>query len=258
MGSVKYLFVTNKAGVLGADEAFIYTVRGERIPLSDLRGMILFRKIKTVADLAVPTVVVGREGIEILNLASTDGSKEINHLALEAFACDIGDLSVKVAREAADCSNIRNFRILYGLCMMERLLFNTFSAFLILYASAGIRFLPDLHKRIKVYDQDLELWELIFLPAISYALVKEIERVVNHSLEPYREPEECVNLLLSYFMGNPRFLYLFGKSLRLILRHSLAKPDQPETHGGFLPDSCELRKLGECPQPSHNLPVLRT
>jgi len=210
MGSVKYLFVTNKAGVLGADEAFIYTVRGERIPLSDLRGMILFRKIKTVADLAVPTVVVGREGIEILNLASTDGSKEINHLALEAFACDIGDLSVKVAS-----------------------------------------FLPDLHKRIKVYDQDLELWELIFLPAISYALVKEIERVVNHSLEPYREPEECVNLLLSYFMGNPRFLYLFGKSLRLILRHSLAKPDQPETHGGFLPDSCELRKLGECPQPSH-------
>ncbi len=252
MGSVRLLFITDKRNILGRNEEYIYTTTG-RIPLRDLMGILSFANIKVFRDLRVPVVVVKNEGISLLN--GRTGRGGVGDLELEAFAYDVGDFSLRVAKRSSDRLSVTGFRVLYGFCTMERLLFNTFCAFLILYFSRHIRLLTDIQIKLRVYGQELELWELLFLPPVTYALIKELGRIVNYGLEPYRSPKECVNLLLSYFLGNQRFLLLLRRNLRLILQHSIAELNLTEAHGGLPAHTRELSEPCECPEPPDRLPV---
>ncbi|HIC97663.1 MAG TPA: hypothetical protein EYP11_04620 [Aquificaceae bacterium] len=247
MGPLKYLFITDRKNILGANERFIYTYEGRKIPIVDIKGIVSFHYLKILRDLAVPTAVVKKEGIEFLNLRVDYTPKEFNRLNLELFAYDVSDLSVRIARNVVNYLNIYdieipNIKILHSLCLIERLLFHTFCAFLTIYTKTMFKFLIDPTKKLSFCGMNLRLWELLFLPAVSYALLREIDKIISYDIKPYKQPKECVNLLLSYIMGNLKFSFLVEKSVGLALRYNLAEPHLSQSHSCFPSHTGKLRK----------------
>jgi len=250
MGSLKYLFITEKKSILGADEKFIYTSEGRRIPIIGIKGIVSFHDLKILRSLAVPTAVVKKEDVEFLHLRPAYRFKESDRLNLELFAYDVSDLSIRIARKIVGYLNVDNIEILYGLCLIEKLLFHTFCAFLTIHTRTRFKFLTDPAQKLSFCGYSLNLWEFLFFPAVSYALLKELDRVISYDLKPYKEPKECVNLLLSYLIGNPKFSFLLEKSIELALRYNLAKPHLTQSHGCLSSYTGKLRKPRKGIKPS--------
>ncbi len=235
-----YLFVTSKRGISAYDGRPIVTSTGKKIPTDRLSGVLSFYSSPVLDGLPVKRVFVSEEGTEFggidINPAGVD-RHEIDMLSWEVF-----ELGRRALGRTAKDFLIDSPQMLHALCLTNRLAYHTFTGFLALYTGVEPISLP-------VRELPLKLHELIFLPAVAYALSVELERVLLYLLPPCKGPRECVNLLLSYLFSSHKFDLLVRRCLNLALRQSTVKPHLSKAHGSFPAHPCKLSKSGKCVQP---------
>ncbi len=237
MGPLKLLFITEPERVLRVYKDRIELKDGTVVKTEDLSGLLIFGRVK--GEPLVPTAFVSEKELSFKNLRVVSGDYEN-----KAKLC-IMELWKRTRSVVKSFPRIRNPRELLAWTEIEPLLFRTLCGLLVVLLSSEVVFKTDPERRMG----DFELWKVMFLLPVSYAVLKEVSRTVKYDLSKIREPKVAVGTALSYLFGDPFFFHLLRLNRDVLGRYGLLDPHLSETHGGLSPHSRKLSELSQCVHP---------
>ena len=249
---MKLLILTDGARLDGYKKGVLRFRDGRVVKLGDYTSVITFGEPRLKLPCPPVHIDVGEEDLVIKDRSSPD---IFGSATLEPFI-KIADLTERVLGKVMRRNGIYSLRMLLNWLEAYRSFYLTLCALLSAVTLPKYRFTFNLEDKATLEGKSVKLRDIFFLPCTTYAVLKEVEKILYLGCNKLSTPRECVNASLSYIVGNPFFEVLYLRSIRLMGEFRLLEPHHAKTHRGFPSRPRKLRKSRKRVQPSNGLFVL--
>ena len=208
----------------------------EKVVVEDKQTKILsyirFTELKKIGN---PVIFISNSNIEFVNIIFSKYYIDVSFV--DKFLSKSKYL-INNFLKSINCSYKLNSyeEILTSIIEMQRLLFNTFIYSLsLIYLKS---FPKNAFEEFCFGKYQYKIIECIFLPPVSYAIIKEFKNIIGNNIDTYKEPRECFYLFLSYLFSDFHFFTLVKNSLMFLQNYNLSK-----THSCFPTNTTKRSKI---------------